>query len=105
MAECLISYPFAGSALQSQKDIEMDCSVSSDAVLGAIKLSIKFLSQVYLLLVCDSTIIIEFHRLELIWIDLNNTSEVDKQYYCCIDFKIEVRSSQVYNELMLQMQI
>lgn len=71
----------------------MGCLVSSDAILGAIKLSITFLSQSYLLLVYDNAIIIVFHRLELIWIDLNNTSEVDKQYYSCVDFKTEVRSS------------
>lgn len=94
MGESLISCPFAGSVLQSQKDTEMGCLVSSGALLGAIKLSITFLSQSYLLLVYDKTIIIVFHTSELIWIDLNNTSEVDKQYYSCADFKTEVRSSQ-----------
>lgn len=47
-----------------------------------------------MLLVYDNAIIIVFHRLELIWIDLNNTSEVDKQYYSCVDFKTEESSSQ-----------
>ena len=66
MAESLISCAFAGSVLQSQKDVEMGHLVSSDAILGAIKFSITFLSQSYLLLVYDNTIIMVFHRLELI---------------------------------------
>lgn len=63
----------------------MGCLVSSDAIVGAIKPGITFLSQSYYLV---------FYRLELIWIDLNNTSEVDKQCYSCIDFEIEVRGSE-----------
>lgn len=80
--------------LQIQKDIEMGCVVSSDAIiLGTVKLSITFRSQSYLLLVCDNRVIIVFCRLELILIDLNNTLKVDKQYYS-YDFKTEVSSSQ-----------
>lgn len=62
--------------------------------LGAIKLSTMFLSQSSLLLINDNTIVIVFHRLELIWVDLNNTSGVDKQYYACVDFETEVRRCQ-----------
>lgn len=63
----------------------MGCSVSSDARVGAIKPGITFLSQSYYHTV--------FHRVGLIWIDLNNTSKVDKQCYSCTDFETEVRRS------------
>lgn len=41
MAESLISCSFACSVLQSQKDTERGCLVSSDAILEAIKVSIS----------------------------------------------------------------